>query len=224
MKHMLPSLLYSASALEPHIDAETMTLHHDVHHASYVDKLNEALAPYPELQEHSASWLLRNRGKIPAAAREAVHNNAGGHLNHSLYWLAMSPLGGGEPVGSLAAAIDRDFGSFLQFQKRFTETGSGFFGSGWIWLVVVPQQDYMLKIETTAGHDNPLTLGHFPVLVNDLWEHAYYLKHKNRRPEYLNGWWSVTNWWEASRQFELSQMEGADSPLDLPVAAVAQSA
>lgn len=204
MKHMLPPLPYGPAALEPHIDARTLTLHHDMHHASYVEKLNEALEKFPELQDHTATWLLRNRGKIPEAVRTAVHNNAGGHVNHSMLWRAMSPQGGGEPEGALADAIRRDFGSFGKFQAGFAEAGGKLFGSGWVWLVSVRQDGGKLRVETTTGHDNPLTQGHFPLLVNDVWEHAYYLKHQNRRPEYLEGWWAVVNWGEVARRFELA--------------------
>lgn len=204
MKHLLPPLPYDHAALEPHIDARTMKLHHDMHHASYVKNLNAALEKYPELQERTATWLLRNRGKVPEAARKTVHNNAGGHVNHSMFWLAMSPTGGGEPGGALAIAIKRDFGSFGLFKKRFAEAGTRVFGSGWVWLVSVRQEGGKLQIDTTTGHDNPLTQGHFPLLVNDVWEHAYYLKHENRRPDYLDGWWAVANWEEAARRFGLA--------------------
>ena len=205
MKHTLPALPYDPAALEPHIDGRTMTLHHDTHHAAYVDNLNTALAPFPDLQDRTASWLLRNRGKVPEVARHAVHNNAGGHFNHSMFWLAMSPNGGGQPSGELADAINNDFGSFAQFKRRFVEAGTRLFGSGWVWLVSVPQEGGKLQIETSTGHDNPLTQGHFPLLVNDVWEHAYYLKHHNRRPEYLNGWWAITDWVEVARQFGISR-------------------
>jgi Fe-Mn family superoxide dismutase len=197
-------LPYRHASLEPHIDARTMTLHHDKHHASYVDNLNSALAKYPELRERTAVWLLLNPGKIPEAARTAVRNNAGGHVNHSMLWRAMSPGGGGEPTGALADAIKRDFGSFAQFKTQFAEAGGKVFGSGWVWLARVQKDGGKLRVTTTAGHDNPLMQGHFPVLLNDVWEHAYYLKHENRRADYLNAWWAVANWEEAARRFELS--------------------
>ncbi len=212
MNHILPTLPYDPAALEPHIDSRTMALHHDVHHATYVNNLNAAIAPHPELHGRTASWLLRNRGKIPVAARNAVHNNAGGHLNHSMLWRMMSPDGGGEPSGVLAEAIRRDFGGFNAFKNRFAEAGARLFGSGWVWLVSVPQEGGQLKIETTVGHDNPLTLGHFPLMVNDLWEHAYYLKHRNSRPEYLDSWWAVANWGEAARQFGRSLGDADEQP------------
>jgi superoxide dismutase, Fe-Mn family len=207
-QHLLPPLPYPHAALEPHIDARTMLLHHGKHHASYVENLNTALEKHPELRERTAIWLLLNPGRIPESARTAVRNNAGGHVNHSMLWRAMSPRGGGEPTGALADAIKRDFGSFGQFKLRFAEMGAKVFGSGWIWLVCTRAGGGKLQVVTTAGHDNPLMQGHFPVLVNDVWEHAYYLKHENRRPDYLNSWWAVADWKEAARRFELAE----DSP------------
>jgi len=200
--HVLPALPYPPAALEPHIDARTMLLHHDMHHASYVENLNSALARYPALRECSAVWLLLNPGKIPGEARAAVRNNAGGHVNHSMLWRSMAPDGGAEPAGALADAIKRDFGSFDQFKVRFAEAGGKLFGSGWVWLAKVQQHGGTLEICTTSGHDNPLVQGNFPVLVNDVWEHAYYLKHENRRGDYLQGWWQVVDWTEAARRFE----------------------
>ena len=202
MKHVLPPLPYDYAALEPHIDARTMRLHHDQHHASYVTNLNSAIEKFPELQEHTALWLLRNLSKVPEKARTAVRNNAGGHVNHSLFWRAMAPASGGAPAGALADAIDRDFGGFEPFKARFDEAGSKVFGSGWVWLVSAQQDGGSLQICTTSGHDYPLMQGHFPILVNDVWEHAYYLKHANRRDDYLKGWWPVVNWEEAARLFE----------------------
>ena len=202
MKHILPPLPYGYAALVPTIDADTMTLHHDVHHATYVKALNETLEKAPELQEQTALWLLLNSTKIPKAMRTAVHNNAGGHVNHSLFWRAMSPQGGGPPSGPLADAIDHDFGSFEQFKDEFAKAGSKQFGSGWVWLVRAHRHSGKLKIMTTSGHDHPLMQGEFPILLNDVWEHAYYLEYKNRRPDYLKSWWSVVNWEEASHRFE----------------------
>lgn len=203
-RHQLPALPYDYAALEPHIDARTMMLHHDKHHASYVANLNAALEKFPELHQRSASWLLLNLAKVPEAARTAVHNNAGGHLNHSLFWRIMTPAGSGAPSGPLADAIKRDFGSFEQFKALFDETGAKLFGSGWVWLARAQNDGGKLQVYTMSGHDNPLMQGHFPLLVNDVWEHAYYLKHENRRPDYLKGWWAVANWQEAARRFELS--------------------
>jgi len=204
MKHTLPLLPYDYAALEPHVDARTMMLHHDQHHASYVANLNAALENFPELHERTALWLLLNLSKVPEKARTAVRNNAGGHVNHSMFWRAMSPAAGGAPSGPLADAIKRDFGSFEQFKARFADAGARLFGSGWVWLARAQQDGGELQIHTTSGHDNPLMQGHFPILVNDVWEHAYYLKHENRRPEYLNAWWAVANWEVAARRFDHS--------------------
>jgi Fe-Mn family superoxide dismutase len=204
MKHMLPPFPYYHASLEPHIDARTMTLHHDQHHASYVANLNSALEEFPELHERTALWLLLNLRKVPQTIRTAIHNNAGGHVNHSLFWRAMSPGGGGEPTGALADAIKRDFGGLEQFKARFDEAGEKLFGSGWVWLARAQQDGGRLRVCTTSGHDNPLMQGRFPILVNDVWEHAYYLKHENRRADYLRSWWPVVNWEEAARLFEHS--------------------
>ena len=204
MKHNLPDLPYGYEALEPHIDARTMMLHHDKHHGAYVTNLNAALAKLPELQERSAVWLLLNLDQVPETVRVAVQHNAGGHVNHSLFWRLMSPKGGGAPSGVLAEAIQHDFGSFEQFKTQFEEAGTKLFGSGWVWLARERKDGGKLQIVTTAGHDNPLMQGHFPLLVNDVWEHAYYRKYENRRAEYLNRWWSVANWDEVARQFEVS--------------------
>jgi Fe-Mn family superoxide dismutase len=199
--HVLPALAYPLDALEPHIDARTMELHHSKHHASYVENLNAALVKYPALRECSAIWLLLNPGKIPGEARATIRNNAGGHVNHSMFWRTMAP-GGGEPAGALASAIKRDFGSLEQFKALFADAGSKLFGSGWVWLAKSLHVSGGLEIYTTTGHDNPLLLGHFPILVNDVWEHAYYLKHENRRGDYLKGWWPLVDWREVARRFE----------------------
>jgi len=204
MKHMLPPFPYYHASLEPHIDARTMTLHHDQHHASYVANLNSALEEFPALRERTALWLLLNLGKVPEKARTAVRNNAGGHVNHSLFWRAMSPAASGAPSGPLADAIKRDFGSFEQFKVRFAVAGAKLFGSGWVWLTRAQQDGGRLQVCTTSGHDHPLMQGRYPILVNDVWEHAYYLKHENRRGDYLKGWWPVVNWEEAARRFERS--------------------
>jgi superoxide dismutase, Fe-Mn family len=205
VRHVLPALPYAASALEPHIDARTMTVHHDMHHAAYVKALNLALQSAPEsVQKESAEWLLLNLDKVPEGIRTAVRNNAGGHVNHSLLWQCMAPDGGVPPSGPLGEAITRSFGSFDEFRTRFEEAGSKLFGSGWVWLVRSKDGDGMLQVLTTSGHDNPQTEGCYPLLVNDVWEHAYYLKHENRRADYLKGWWSVANWKVAERRFELA--------------------
>ena len=204
LKHLLPPLPYEYAALEPHVDAYTLMLHHDMHHASYVAGLNRELETFPELQERTAQWLLLNLGKVPEKIRTAVRNNAGGHVNHSLFWRAMSPKAGGAPTGLLADAIKRDFGGFEQFKACFDDAGVKLFGSGWVWLARAPQEGGGLQVCTTSGHDNPLMQGHFPILVNDVWEHAYYLKYENRRGDYLKGWWPVVNWEEAARRFKRS--------------------
>ena len=206
LRHLLPALPYDPAALEPHIDARTVTLHHDKHHASYVEKLNAALEKYPKLHERSAIWLLQNLGQVPEEARTAVRNNAGGHVNHSMLWRAMTPGGGGEPAGALADAINRDFGGVDKFKARFDEAGGKLFGSGWIWLVSTQQDGGKLQVVTTSGHGTPLTQGDFPLLVNDVWEHAYYLKHENRRADYLHNWWSVVNWREAEGRLARSAL------------------
>jgi Fe-Mn family superoxide dismutase len=205
VRHVLPALPYAASALEPHIDARTMTVHHDMHHAAYVKALNLALQSAPEsVQKESAEWLLLNLDTVPEGIRTAVRNNAGGHVNHSLLWQCMAPDGGVPPSGPLGEAITRSFGSFDEFRTRFEEAGNKLFGSGWVWLVRSKDGDGMLQVLTTSGHDNPQVEGCYPLLVNDVWEHAYYLKHENRRADYLKGWWSVANWKMAERRFELA--------------------
>jgi len=205
-KHALPALPYAHAALEPHIDARTMQLHHDKHHATYVEKLNAEIEKHPSLRERSAIWLLLNPAKVPEAARAAVRNNAGGHVNHSMFWRTMTPGGSEMPKGALADAIKRDFGGMAKFKTKFEEAGEKHFASGWVWLVA-QKDDGKLAVLTTPGHENPVTQGHFPLLVNDVWEHAYYLKHENRRPEYLKAWCAVVNWPEVARRlqkFELS--------------------
>ena len=204
-KHHLPALPYPHAALEPYIDARTMQLHHGEHHARYVEELNGALAPFPDLQSKSALWLLLNLRKLPAEIRVAVRASAGGHVNHGLLWQGMSPTGGGVPTGLLGDAIARDFGSFNEFKTRFDQAGAALRGSGWVWLARALEKGGGLEVLTTPAHDHPLMQGRFPLLVNDLWEHAYYLKHENRRGEYLAGWWPVVNWPEAARRYERSE-------------------
>ena len=206
-KHLLPPLPYDHAALEPIIDARTMMLHHDKHHASYVEKLNAALEKFPELQGRTAIWLLLNLIKVPKEIRTVVRHNAGGHVNHSLFWRAMSPSREDAPAGALADAIVRDFGSLEQLKARFAEAGELRFGSGWVWLARTQLAGGTLQVVSTFGHENPLLQGHYPILVNDVWEHAYYLKYENRRADYLKGWWAVANWEEASLRYE-----GSDHP------------
>ena len=201
-KHQLPPLKYDYAALEPTIDARTMILHHDNHHASYVKKLNQALEKFPEFQDKSASWLLCNLDKLPASIKTAVHHNAGGHVNHSMFWNAIKPFSINEPKGPLRDAINRDFGSLAEFKKVFEAEGAKVFGSGWVWLVCSLKNGANMQVITTAGHDNPLMQNLLPVLLNDVWEHAYYLRYENRRPDYLKAWWSIVDWDKASSCFE----------------------
>lgn len=201
-KHQLPPLKYDYAALEPTIDGRTMILHHDNHHGGYVKKLNEALEKFPEFQNKSAAWLLCNLDQLPSSIKTAVHNNAGGHINHSMFWRAIKPSGTNEPKGVLRDAINRDFGSLADFKKVFEEEGAKVFGSGWIWLVCSLKNGANLQVITTTGHDNPLMQNLLPVLLNDVWEHAYYLRYENRRPDYLKAWWAVVDWDQASISFE----------------------
>jgi Fe-Mn family superoxide dismutase len=193
MAHKLPDLPYAKDSLEPHIDAETMRIHHDMHHNAYVNFLNAALEGHPDLQEKSAFELLVGFDDLPADVKPAVQKHGGGHVNHSMFWTLLSGDGGGAPGGALAAEIDATFGSFDDFTAAFTAAAGGVFGSGWAWLVV--DRDGALKITTTANQDNPVfTEGSLPILGVDVWEHAYYLKYQNRRPEYLQGFFNVVNW------------------------------
>jgi Fe-Mn family superoxide dismutase len=198
----LPSLPYGYAALEPSIDARTMMLHHDKHHASYVEQLNTALQTFPELHGRSPAWLLLNLIKVPEPIRALVRHIAGGYVNHSLFWHAMSPTGGGEPIGALRQAIVRDFGSVQRLKTQFAVAGQQQFASGWVWLVRTQGEGGRLKVLSTAGHENPASHGYYPLLVNDVWEHAYYLTHQNRRAEYLERWWAVANWAEAARRYD----------------------
>ena len=213
MKHLLPPLPYAVSALEPHIAAHTMIVHHGQHHAAYVKALNLALETAPEfLQGKAAHWLLLNLDKIPENIRAAVGNNAGGHLNHSLFWHSMSPGAGVSLNGPLGKAIDKAFGSLAEFKTGFEEAGSKLFGSGWVWLVKSPNGDDTLQILTTNGHDNPISEGYYPLLVNDVWEHAYYLQYESHRAEYLQAWWSVANWKEAGRRLARAGCRNGELP------------
>ncbi|MEC4881204.1 MAG: superoxide dismutase [Scytonema sp. PMC 1070.18] len=194
----LPPLPYAYDALEPHIDARTMEFHHDKHHAAYVKNLNAALDKYPELKSKSVEELLRDLNSVPEDIRRTVRNNGGGHVNHSMFWRIMTPKGGGEPQGPIASAISKNFGSFAAFKKQFNEAGTSRFGSGWVWLVL--NQDDKLEVMTTANQDSPLSEGQYPIMGNDVWEHAYYLKYQNRRADYLDAWWNVLNWEEINRR------------------------
>jgi superoxide dismutase, Fe-Mn family len=199
LAYELPPLPYDYAALEPHIDAETMKLHHDKHHATYVNNLNGAVEKHPELGKHSPEDLLKNLGTIPEDVRGVVRNNGGGHVNHSMFWSIMKSGGGGDPTGPIADQIKADFGSFADFKKLFNETTAKQFGSGWGWLVL---DGGKLKVVTTANQDNPISQGQYPILGNDVWEHAYYLKYQNKRPDYLAAWWGTVNWDEVNKRFE----------------------
>nr|WP_240519017.1 superoxide dismutase [Leptolyngbya sp. BC1307] len=201
----LPPLPYDYAALEAAIDAETMRLHHDEHHAAYVNNLNEALEDYPDLQGQSVEALLSDLDAIPEDIRTTVRNNGGGHLNHTIFWQIMSPEGGGEPTGEIAQAIEQTFGSFDQFQTQFNEAGSDRFGSGWVWLVSNGDGD--LEIVDTANQDSPIMDGQYPIMGNDVWEHAYYLRYQNERGEYLENWWNVVNWPEINRRYQAATQQ-----------------
>ena len=200
MAHELPPLPYDFAALEPHIDAQTMQIHHDKHHAAYVNNLNAALEKYPQLQNKSAEELISDLNSVPEDIRTAVRNNGGGHVNHTMFWRIMGPNGGGEPTGAIASAIKEAFGDFETFKQQFNDAGVKRFGSGWAWLV--RGAGGKLQITSTANQDNPMSEGMYPIMGNDVWEHAYYLKYQNRRPDYLAAWWNVVNWDEVNRRFE----------------------
>jgi Fe-Mn family superoxide dismutase len=202
MAFEVPPLPYDYTALEPHIDEATMHLHHDKHHATYVTNLNAALEKHPELQGRSAEELVADLNAVPEDIRTAVRNSGGGHVNHSMFWQIMGPNGGGEPTGPIAEAINAAFGSFDALKAQFNDAGAKRFGSGWAWLV--KRADGTLSVTSTANQDNPISEGLTPILGNDVWEHAYYLKYQNRRPEYLNAWWNVVNWDEVNRRFNES--------------------
>ncbi len=197
--YTLPPLPYPYDALEPYIDAATMQFHHDRHHQAYVNNLNKALTPYPELHSKCLGELIQNLDQLPATIRTSVRNNGGGHLNHTLFWEIMGPNGGGEPTGPVAQAINDRFGSFDQFKREFEQAGLTLFGSGWVWLV---KDNDRLEIMTTPNQDSPLMAGKFPIMGNDVWEHAYYLKYQNRRGDYLKAWWQVVNWTGINLRFE----------------------
>ena len=200
MSHELPKLPYAYDALEPHIDKETMTLHHDKHHAAYVNNLNAALERHPELASKSVEELVRNLAAVPDDIRTAVRNNAGGHVNHTMFWNIMGPGGGGAPTGRIAEVITSAFGDFETFKKNFNEAGVKQFGSGWAWLVRTAAGK--IEIASTPNQDNPMSSGGHPILGNDVWEHAYYLKYQNRRADYLAAWWNVIRWDAVNRRLD----------------------
>jgi Fe-Mn family superoxide dismutase len=198
MPFELPPLPYEYGALEPHIDTETMKIHHDKHHAAYVNNLNAALEGYPALQGKSIEDLLRNINDIPEAIRTAVRNNGGGHANHTMFWEIMGP-NGGEPTGALAQAINKTFGDFNSFKEKINDAGVKRFGSGWSWLIM--DRSGNLQVLSSANQDSPYMDGQTPILGVDVWEHAYYLKYQNRRPDYLKAWWNVVNWEAVAKRF-----------------------
>jgi superoxide dismutase, Fe-Mn family len=198
MAHAVPPLPYDYNALEPHIDEQTMRIHHDKHHAAYVTNLNAALEKHPELQQKSIEDLLKGINTVPEDIRTAVRNNGGGHSNHTMFWELMGPGKGGAPAGALGAAITSAFSSFDSFKEQFAKAGVGRFGSGWVWLIDAGGK---LVIESSANQDSPLMEGKKAILGLDVWEHAYYLKYQNRRPDYITAWWNVVNWDAVSKRF-----------------------
>lgn len=197
----LPKLNYDYAALEPHIDATTMELHHSKHHQAYIDKLNAALNDHPDLQSKDIAELIKNIQDLPDKVRTAVQNQGGGHYNHSMFWEMMSPDGGGKPSGSLLEKINHDFSSFDEFRSKMEAAATARFGSGWAWLV---RNGDSLEIIDTPNQDSPLSLGKTPLLGLDVWEHAYYLKYQNRRPEYIAAWWNVVNWEDVAQRLDES--------------------
>ncbi|MFV8826654.1 superoxide dismutase SodA [Alkalihalobacterium sp. APHAB7] len=197
-KHELPALPYAANALEPHIDEQTMNIHHGKHHNTYVTNLNAALEGHDELASKSIEDLISNLDAVPENIRTAVRNNGGGHANHSLFWTLLSPNGGGEPTGDLATAINSKFGSLDSFKEEFAKAGATRFGSGWAWLVV---NNGELEVMSTPNQDSPIMEGKTPILGLDVWEHAYYLNYQNRRPDYINAFWNVVNWDEVAKLY-----------------------
>ena len=198
MAFELPPLPYDYNALEPHIDTQTMQIHHDKHHAAYVTNLNNALGNH-EFASLAVDDVVRRINEVPENIRTAVRNNGGGHSNHTMFWQIMKPNGGGAPTGALANAIQSTFGSFDAFKAAFNDAGVKRFGSGWAWLIL--DKSGKLQVISTANQDSPLMDGNYPVMGNDVWEHAYYLKYQNRRPDYLNAWWTVVNWDEIARRY-----------------------
>ena len=198
MAYSLPALPYPANALEPHIDARTMEIHHTKHHQAYINNVNAALESQPALASKSVEDLIRNLAAVPESIRTAVRNNGGGHANHSMFWTIMGPGGGGEPSGALAEAIKSTFGGFSNFKEQFTKAATTRFGSGWAWLSVDKGK---LVVESTANQDSPISEGRTPILGIDVWEHAYYLHYQNRRPDYINAFYNLINWNEVGKRF-----------------------
>src|SRR5687767_11909785 len=202
MAYELPPLPYPKEALEPHIDAQTMEIHHGKHHATYVANVNKALAGKGDLEKKSVEELISNMNTVPEDIRGVVRNNGGGHANHSMFWRIMGPKAGGAPTGKLAEDINAAFGSFDAFKEKLEAAGTGRFGSGWAWLIV---KGGKLEITSTPNQDNPLMDGNKPVLGVDVWEHAYYLKYQNKRADYLKAWWNVVNWAEVAKIYEAAK-------------------
>ncbi|RNF41045.1 superoxide dismutase SodA [Planococcus salinus] len=202
MAYELPELPYAYDALEPHIDKETMNIHHTKHHNTYVTKVNAALEGQDDLASKSVEELISDLDAVPESIRTAVRNNGGGHANHSLFWQLLSPNGGGNPSGELAEAINSKFGSFDEFKQKFADAGAARFGSGWAWLVLSNGE---LEITSTPNQDSPLMEGKTPILGLDVWEHAYYLKYQNKRPDYISAFWNVVNWEEVSKRYEAAK-------------------
>lgn len=200
MAYELPELPYAKDALEPHIDATTMEIHHGKHHQTYITKLNAALEGHDDLASKSIDDLIADLDAVPESIRGAVRNNGGGHANHSLFWKLMGPNAGGEPTGKLAEAIQSTFGSFDAFKEKFEAAGAARFGSGWVWLI--KNKSGALEITSTPNQDSPVMTGDTPLLGCDVWEHAYYLKYQNKRPDYLKAFWNVVNWTEVASRFE----------------------
>ncbi len=198
MAHQLPPLPYDYTALEPNIDEQTMRIHHDKHHAAYVTNLNAALEKAPDLQDKSIEELLSDISSVPEDIRTAVRNNGGGHANHTLFWEIMGPNGGGEPTGAIGEAITSTFGSFSAFKEQFAKAATTRFGSGWAWLV---SKNGTLSITSYPNQDSPIMEGQVPILGLDVWEHAYYLKYQNRRPDYITAWWNAINWDAVNERF-----------------------
>jgi len=199
MAYTLPPLPYAFDALEPHIDARTMEIHHDKHHAAYINNLNNALKDHPELAAKPVNELIADLSAVPESIRPAVRNNGGGHSNHTFFWEIMGPGKGGAPVGTLAEAITKTFGSYEEFKAKFEEAGAKRFGSGFVWLIV--NKEGQLEIISLPNQDSPYMDGNKPVIANDVWEHAYYLHYQNRRPDYLKAWWNVVNWNHAEQNY-----------------------
>lgn len=206
MAFELSALPYNYDALEPYIDAQTMQLHHDMHHQTYVNNLNTAVGKYPDLQNKSPEDLVRELNSIPEDIRTAVRNNGGGDVNHTMFWQIMGSNAGGEPTGAIAQVISDNFGDFESFKQRFNDAGTKQFGSGWVWLILTPEGKF--EVTSSPNQDSPITAGNFPIMGNDVWEHAYYLKYQNKRAEYLKQWWNVVKWDEINKRLEMAKASG----------------